>query len=93
MKSARRADFLFVGLAVLPAAWVFGGLFDLALLFFVPLLIVACLAGLWEQIETSGTEQASGEPGEQRSGAGPPEIGLNLRSQHAGPANKSGAGE
>ncbi|HXF65569.1 MAG TPA: hypothetical protein VNK67_02565 [Burkholderiales bacterium] len=63
MRSAQRADFLFIGLAVLPLALAFGDYPELALLSFVPLLLAACFAGMWEQIETccGGAEKADRE--------------------------------
>jgi len=46
---SRWVDFLFTGLAVVPAALLFHGHPGPALLLFVPLLIGACLCGLYEQ--------------------------------------------
>lgn len=73
LRSAQRADFLFVGLAVLPVALAFGDFIELAMLAFVPLLLAACFAGMWEQIESccGSAQQAGGETLQDR----PPEGG------------------
>ena len=47
----RLADFFFVGLGIVPAALMFGGLPHLAILLYVPLLFVACCFGMAEQLE------------------------------------------
>ncbi len=49
MKYAHRTDFLFIGVAVLPALLMVAGYLDVAFIFFCPLLIVACLHGMYEQ--------------------------------------------
>ena len=49
MKYAHRTDFLFIGVAVLPAVLMVVGYLDVAFIFFCPLLIVACLHGMYEQ--------------------------------------------
>lgn len=49
MKHAHRTDFLFIGVAVLPAVLMVAGYLDVATIFFCPLLIVACLHGMYEQ--------------------------------------------
>ena len=49
MKLAHRTDFLFIGVAVLPAVLMVAGYLDVAFIFFCPLLIVACLHGMYEQ--------------------------------------------
>jgi len=49
MKYAHRTDFLFIGVAVLPAVLMVAGYLDVGLIFFCPLLIVACLHGMYEQ--------------------------------------------
>ncbi len=51
MKHGRLADFFFVGLGVIPAALVVGGLPHLAILLFIPLMFVACCFGMAEQLE------------------------------------------
>ena len=54
MVNARRVDFLFTGLAVVPAVLLLTGHPGPALLLFVPLLIGACLAGMYEQRVVDG---------------------------------------
>ena len=49
MKLAHRTDFLFLGVAILPAVLMVAGYLDVAFIFFCPLLIVACLHGMYEQ--------------------------------------------
>jgi hypothetical protein len=49
MYKARWVDFLFTGLAVVPGLLLLAGHPGPALLLFVPLLIIACLAGMDEQ--------------------------------------------
>ncbi len=49
MKHAHRTDFLFIGVAVLPAVLMVAGYLDVAYIFFCPLLIAACLHGMYEQ--------------------------------------------
>jgi len=56
MYKARWVDFLFTGLAIVPGMLLFTGHPGPALLLFVPLLIGACLAGMYEQ-------QTAGSPG------------------------------
>jgi len=51
MKHGRLADFFFVGLGIVPAALMFGGLPHVAILLYVPLLFVACGFGMAEQVE------------------------------------------
>jgi len=77
MKYGRLADFFFVGLGVIPAALMFAGLPDVAMLLFIPLMFVACLFGMAEQIED--TEKPKGETD---AGAGSPQReapGLTFR--------------
>ena len=67
MKHGRLADFFFVGLGIVPAALMFGGLPHLAILLFVPLLFVACCFGMAEQIEDAekpkgGSDAGKGAP-------------------------------
>ena len=54
MSSARLSDFLFTGVAVLPAVLTLGGYFDIAMITFCPLLIAACLTA------SSASEDADG---------------------------------
>lgn len=56
MVNARRVDFLFTGLAVVPAVLLLTGHPGPALLLFVPLLIGACLAGMYEQQAAAGSQ-------------------------------------
>jgi hypothetical protein len=46
----RWTDSLFVGVGVVPLVLLVGGLADIALLLFIPLLLGACLCGMWEQV-------------------------------------------
>ena len=46
MIKAQLTDFLFSGVAVLPAALAVAGHIDMAMLVFCPLLIAACLSGV-----------------------------------------------
>jgi len=49
MTHAQRTDFLFIGVAVLPAVLMVAGYLNVVFIFFCPLLIVACLHGMYEQ--------------------------------------------
>lgn len=60
MVNTRGVDFLFTGLAVVPAVLLLTGHLGPALLLFVPLLVGACLAGLYEQ-KTAEAPQAEAE--------------------------------
>jgi|LNFM01.2.fsa_nt_gb hypothetical protein len=60
MYKARWVDFLFTGLAVVPMLLLFTGHPGPALLLFVPLLIGACLAGMYEQQISGQTSENSG---------------------------------
>lgn len=60
MVNARRVDFLFTGLAVVPALLLLTGHPGPALLLFVPLLIGACLAGLYEQKTAEAPQPEAG---------------------------------
>jgi hypothetical protein len=60
------ADFLFVGLGILPAVLAAGGAFGPALLVFIPLLLAACLWSAWESVAIE-----AGEPGNDRDAPGP----------------------
>lgn len=66
MKHGRLVDFFFVGLGVVPVALMLGGLPHLAILLLIPLLFVACLAGLAEQNEAGapkgGPDGGAGSP-------------------------------
>jgi hypothetical protein len=57
MVNARSVDFLFTGLAVVPAVLLLTGHPGPALLLFVPLLIGACLAGMYEQRAMNGRQR------------------------------------
>jgi hypothetical protein len=49
MKHAHRTDFWFAGVAVLPVVFLFAGRPEAILMLYFPLLIVACLFGMYEQ--------------------------------------------
>jgi hypothetical protein len=49
MKHARRTDFWFAGVAILPVVFLWMGRPEVILMLYAPLLIVACLFGLYEQ--------------------------------------------
>lgn len=49
MKHARRTDFWFAGVAILPVVFLFAGRPEAILMLYAPLLIVACLFGMYEQ--------------------------------------------
>jgi hypothetical protein len=51
MKHGRLADFFFAGLGIAPVALMFGGLPQVAMLLFIPLMFVACCFGMAEQLE------------------------------------------
>ena len=79
MKLAHRTDFLFIGVAVLSAAFIAAGWLPALFLFSVPLLIVACLHGMYEQ-KIDETEQS------HRPGSGSPpsaaDFALKRRDTH-----------
>jgi hypothetical protein len=64
MGSERVADFLFVGLTVLPSGLFAVGYPDLALFLFFPLLIGACLSGSgpWEPEKSRPKAATDAEP-------------------------------
>ncbi|MBX3651267.1 MAG: hypothetical protein KF771_07825 [Burkholderiales bacterium] len=72
MDKTRGVDFLFTGLAVVPGMLLFSGHPGPALLLFVPLLIGACLAGMYEQQTSAQTQQDAGaaEPQSTLTAAG-----------------------
>jgi len=72
MYQARWVDFLFTGLAVVPMLLLFTGHPGPALLLFVPLLIGACLAGMYEQQTSENPGAATGDsmPGSTLTAAG-----------------------
>jgi hypothetical protein len=76
-----RTDFLFVGLGVLPLGLMLGGLPELALLLFLPLLFVACFHGMSEQLEDARDVAAGFEPraGAKKTGK-PAAAGVSLRN-------------
>lgn len=49
MKHARRTDFWFAGVAILPIVFLCAGRPEAILMLYAPLLIVACLFGIYEQ--------------------------------------------
>ena len=73
----RLADFLFVGLGVVPLVLLLGGLPGTALLLFIPLMFAACLRGMWEQVG-SGHSSGHGDQGGDLGGK-PPAAGVSLR--------------
>jgi hypothetical protein len=77
----RFADFLFVGLGVVPLVLLLGGLPGIALLVFIPLMFAACLCGMWEQVGSGpGPSAGSGDKGGQLGGK-PPAAGISLRQK------------
>ena len=81
----RLADFLFVGLGIVPAALLLGGHLDIAILLFVPLLITACLFGAWEQLETAGVGAAGPASKGERKTASPHRAAELTMRERAGP--------
>ncbi|MEK6593369.1 MAG: hypothetical protein AABZ67_09810 [Pseudomonadota bacterium] len=57
MKNARRTDFFFIGLGIVPVVLACAGHPDMAILLFVPLLIASCLCGMYERAADQATEQ------------------------------------
>jgi hypothetical protein len=81
MKSSRLADFFFVGLGVLPVTLLLNGYPELAVLLFVPLLLLACLFGVIEQVE-GGMARTRDEAGENGGTAKPKDKpGLTFRKR------------
>ena len=74
----RLADFLFVGLGVVPLALLLGGLPGLALLLFSPLMFAACLCGMWEQV---GSEPGHSAGDSAPLDGKPPAAGVSLRKK------------
>ncbi len=60
MTHGRLADFFFVGLGIVPVALMFGGLPQVAILFYIPLLFVACAFGMAEQLEDKERDEGDG---------------------------------
>ena len=58
MKHARRTDFWFAGVAILPIVFLCTGRPEAILMLYAPLLLVACLFGIYEQ-KINQTEQKS----------------------------------
>jgi hypothetical protein len=83
MKHGRLADFFFVGLGIVPPALMFGGLPHLAILLFVPLLFIACLFGMAEQVETSESSKEIRVPGRAAGATPAPKqaTGITLRDR------------
>lgn len=80
-RGGRIADFLFVGLGVVPVVLLLGGLPGIALLLFIPLMLTACLCGMWEQVGSGpGHSAGDGDHGGEL-GAKPPAAGINLRKK------------
>jgi hypothetical protein len=71
MKLAHRTDFLFIGFAVLSAVFIVAGWLPALFLVSVPLLIVACLHGMYEQKvdEIEQSRRPSSESGAQSTAA------------------------
>jgi hypothetical protein len=79
-RRGRRADFLFVGLGVLPLILMLGGQPGIAFLLFSPLLFAACLCGMWEQVEFQGAPcHRSADSRERRSASTLTAAGATLR--------------
>ena len=77
----RVADFLFVGLGVVPVVLLLGGLPGVSLLLFIPLMFAACLCGMWEQV-VSGPGRSAGDAdnGGELDGK-PPAADISLREK------------
>ena len=73
----RLADFLFVGLGVVPLVLLLGGLPGIALLLFIPLMFAACLCGMWEQVGSEPARLA----GDGEHGGRQPAAGVSLRKK------------
>lgn len=65
MKPRTFADFMFTGVAIIPALCAWAGEIGYALFAFVALLIVACLFGWREQVDASSDASAR-EPSDSR---------------------------
>ena len=77
----RFADFLFVGLGVVPLMLLLGGLPGVSLLLFIPLMFAACLCGMWEQVGSGpGHSAGDGDHGGELGGK-PPAAGVSLRKK------------
>ncbi len=65
MINAGFVDFLFTGVAVVPEVLLLAGYAGPALLLFIPLLIAACLVGMYrQQVAPPQTgDEAAGDPG------------------------------
>jgi len=70
-KRGRLADFLFVGVAVIPVLLMLDRRPDMGLLLFVPLLLAACLAGMWEQVEAFPKDAEDSDAGPSGARHGP----------------------
>ena len=81
MKRGRLADFFFVGLGIVPAALMFGGLPHLAILFFVPLLFVACCFGMAEQVEDGGKPKRGKDAGDATPPRDTPRLTFRRRDR------------
>lgn len=57
MKNARRTDFFFIGLGIVPVVLACAGHPDIAIMLFVPLLIASCLCGMYEQAVDQAAEK------------------------------------
>ena len=77
----RFADFLFVGLGVVPLVLLLGGLPGVSLLLFIPLLFAACLCGMWEQVASGTGRSAGGADHDGELGRKPPAAGVSLREK------------
>jgi len=81
MKSARLADLLFTGLAIVPALLLLDGHPGIAIVVFPPLLIAACLCGAYEQALDAAVERKSRRTdGGRGGGSAPPPAMFALRS-------------
>ena len=58
MQNAGFTDFLFTGLAIVPAVLLLTGYVGLAMLLFIPLLIGACLVSMYQQ-QTCDTRETA----------------------------------
>lgn len=69
MRHAGIVDFLFTGLALVPTVLLLSGHIGPAMLLFVPLLIAACLTGMYQQ-QTGGAVAEDPAPDSQAPLAG-----------------------
>ncbi|HKU69711.1 MAG TPA: hypothetical protein VJQ51_02635 [Burkholderiales bacterium] len=59
MKFGRTAEFLLVGITVVPAVLMFAGYPDLALINLIPIVFAALLSGVVDQVKDSKDERVN----------------------------------